>query len=400
MFDKLRNRFLWFTMGILTLIFLIIFTIVFISTAAKAQQQLNMTLNDVMHIPNHKISIHSPLHASSISVEINHEGDILDILSLVKINTQTLTETLEKIVCSNDYEGTVNMGGNRFAYLKKDMPFGFKIVLVSRAMYDDTIKNLLITLIFVGFFSLGILFLISWFFANKAIKPVKMAFEQQKQFVADASHELKTPLTIINTNLDLISSNSNETVDEQHKWIGYIYEQIDRMSKLINDMLILARVDEHEIISSRVNFSDILNNALLYFEVALYEQDINLKQDVCENIYVSGDPISLEKLVYILLENALKYSPRGEEVSVELTYEKSKLLLKVKNTGVGISREHIDKIFDRFYRVNSARTQRSGGYGLGLAIAKAIVNQHNGYIWAKSTYKSYTEFIIELPIIG
>lgn len=386
-------------MSILTLVFLIIFAIVFISTAAKAQQQLNMTLNDVMHIPNHKISIHDPLHASSISVELNHEGDILGILSLVKINTQTLTETLEKIACSADYEGTVNMDGNRFAYLKKNMPFGFKIVLVSRAMYDATIKNLLITFIFVIFFSLGILFLISWLFANKAIKPVKVAFEQQKQFVADASHELKTPLTIINTNLDLICSNGSEAVDKQHKWIGYIYEQIDRMSKLINEMLMLAHVDEHERILSKVNFSDLLNDALLYFEVALYERDINLKQDICEDIYVSGDPISLEKLIYILLENALKYSPRGKEVCVQLTYKKSKLLLKVRNTGVGIPKEHLGKIFDRFYRVDSARTQKNGGYGLGLAIAKAIVNQHNGHIWAESAYESYTEFMVELPTI-
>ncbi|MFU0800035.1 MAG: HAMP domain-containing histidine kinase [Xylanivirga thermophila] len=399
MFDKLRNKFLWFTMGILTLVFFIIFTVVFISTTIKVQHQIDMTLNNIMHTPNHKISLHDPLYTSSISVELSKDGDILDIRSFVEVDMPILTETLSIVTHNNNFRGTVTMDGNRFAYLKKDMPFGSKIVLVSRTIYDNTINTLLFTFIVVGALSLGILFVISWFFANKAIEPVKMAFEHQKQFVADASHELKTPLTIINTNLDLISSNGNQTVNEQHKWIGYIYTQVDRMSKLINDMLMLARMDEYKMIFSKVNFSDILNNALLYFEVALYEKNITLEQNIYEDIYVLGDTASLEKLIYILLENTLKYSPKNEKVSVTLTHEKSKLVLKIRNTGISIPSEHIDKIFDRFYRADSARTQKNGGYGLGLAIAKSITTQHNGNIWAQSMPKSYTEFIVELPIV-
>ena len=206
--------------------------------------------------------------------------------------------------------------------------------------------------------------------------------KSQKQFIADASHELKTPLTIIKTNTSLVLSNPEDTIKNQSKWIKYIESQSDRMSNLVNEMLSLAKLDieENKLILSSIDISKIIENMLISFDAIIFENNISLEENITKNIFIDGNEESIRKLFSILMDNAIKYTNLKGKISVDLYLDRAKAILEIKNTGEGIDREHLDKIFERFYRIDNSRARDTGGYGLGLSIAKSIVDQHKGKI--------------------
>ena len=220
------------------------------------------------------------------------------------------------------------------------------------------------------------------------IRPVEHAFERQKRFIADASHELKTPLTIINANAEVLSSSP-----EPDKWIANILEQTQRMNVLIRDLLNLAKLDstiprEH---FTQFNLSSAVSASSLFFESCAFESHKNFQMDIEENLLLFGNESAIRQLVSILLDNAFKYSGEGETIKISLSRKGEKKILTVYNTGSGISQEDQKHIFERFYRSDSSRSRESGGYGLGLSIAKAIVENHKGSISVRSDGKSYTQ---------
>jgi signal transduction histidine kinase len=244
-----------------------------------------------------------------------------------------------------------------------------------------------------------VILFISRFFANKAIKPVKDAFDKQKQFIADASHELKTPLAVINTNVDVLLSNGEDYINSQSKWLHYIKSEAERMAKLTNDLLYLTQMDYSDIkmIFTDLNLSETVENVILTMEAVIFEHRITLNYDIEPNLVINGNAEQIQQIVMILLDNAIKYTNSNGAVSISLKKNYNNILLSVKNTGEGISEEHIDKIFDRFYRTDKSRARKSGGYGLGLAIAKAITEQHGGKIFVRSVLNESTTFTVELP---
>lgn len=400
MFRKLRNRFIWYTMALLTLVFAALFVSIYISTENSERQQIDAALQKAMEKPDHKKTPDNPLLAASISIKLNTTTDeIISVSSLTGVEQSNVEEAISQITGSGSSKGFVSMDGVRYAYLYWPGSDHNNVILVSSAQYDQTMHNLLISFAVTGASGLGLLFILSLVFAEKAIKPVRESFEKQKQFVADASHELKTPLTIIGTNLDLVKSNGGETVDSQRKWISYIDDQTVRMARLINDMLNLARLDDPalSLTLTQTNVSALLKRALMYCEAPFYEKKIDLTLDIAENAELSADAPALERLAGILLDNALKFTPAGGRVRVSLTSEKQKLWLCVSNTHDGLEATHVNRLFDRFYRVSSSRSQQTSGYGLGLAIAKSIVEQHHGKINARLTGE-WVEFMVELPI--
>jgi signal transduction histidine kinase len=400
MFKKLRNRFLWYTMGLLMLVFAAMFVSIYISTENSARQQMSISLQIVVEKPYHKKKADNPLIAASISVRLNDEtNDIEMISSLTEIDEGALATTVSEIVSTGGNKGFVTMDGTRFAYLYWPGIDHNNVAMVSSAQYDQTMQNLLFTFLVTGTGGLGLLFLLSWLFSEKAIKPVQQAFEKQKQFVADASHELKTPLTIIGTNMDLIKSNGSETVDSQHKWLTYIDDQTERMSFLVNDMLNLARLDDpsHTLALTTTNVSALIRRTLLYFEAPFYEKRIEVIPSIVENAQACADASALERLTSILLDNALKFTPRGGRMCVSLASEKTTLRLIISNTHDGLKQEQVDRLFDRFFRVSSSRSQQTVDYGLGLAIAKSVAEQHGGKINARLAGE-WIEFAVELPI--
>lgn len=283
-------------------------------------------------------------------------------------------------------------GGNNAAYY---------ISILNIDTQIEMLKKLIITLIFVLLFALCIVFLICLYFANRSIKPIEEAWDKQNQFIADASHELKTPLTTINTNVDVLLAHGSSTIDSQKKWLTYIKDEATRMAKLTNDLLYLARVDhssENNIIRTDFSLSSAVQSVLLTMEAVVYEKSLILTDNIDDNLNITGDPSQIKQLIMILIDNAIKYTAGGGTIDVKLKVKEKNAVLSVRNTGDGISPKDAEKIFDRFYRSDKSRARNSGGYGLGLAIAKSIVISHGGTISLSSKLGEYTEFTVKLPL--
>ena len=380
MFSKLKRKFVLINMTLLTTVFIGIFGTIYLTTAYSMEKDMKMQLGgNMMVAPQQKPMPKDERKDMTIRIDLNNTNDILSVSSRLNTEDLDINNIVLKVINNDKSMSKININGESFAYLKQDIGTGRRIVLVSRAFQQD---------------------MLSIYFTNKAINPLEETFKKQKQFIADASHELRTPLTIIKTNISLLRENEMETIKSQKKWINYIDSQTGRMSILINEMLSLANLDANKKKGEIINFnlSKIISDSLLVFEVVIFEKGLTLEENISENIFINGEKDQIKKLISILMDNAIKYTNKNGKISVLLNTEKNKVKLIIKNTGEGIRKEHLEKIFERFYRVDDSRDRGTGGYGLGLSIAKAIVEEHKGKIHAESIVKNETSFIIELPL--
>ena len=396
MFDKLKQRLIIINMTLLTTVFIAIFGVIFTITNNNINREINMNLMALIDDSKRPLP-----HTVNIIVELSNDGTIKKVFKSYEAitNNDTLQNTVDKILKSNKEAGKINISNSNYSYLKANSPFGTKIAFMERSQYDNMLFQLFKTLILIGFISLIILLLISIYLTNKSIIPIKETFEKQKQFIADASHELKTPLAIIKTNTSLILSHPDSTIKSQSKWINYINSQTDRMSELISEMLSLAKMDtaENQLPLSPINVSKVIESMILMFDAVIYENNIELETNISKNLFINGDKESLKKLFSIIMDNAIKYTDKNGNITVSLFPEKNRVKMIIRNTGEGIAPENLERIFERFYRVDSSRDRETGGYGLGLSIASSIVKQHKGKIYAKSKVGEFTSFIIEIP---
>ena len=271
------------------------------------------------------------------------------------------------------------------------------------AFYDvtnihQTLKGLYISLATAGLVCLLVCYGLSLFLSHLCIVPIERAWKQQQEFVADASHELKTPLTVILANLAILKNHRHETFATNGKYLNYIEEEAGHMSNLVNDLLFLAKNDAslEPASMTRVNLSDILFNAYLSFEAVAYERGLHLDTDIEDDLYLNGIPEKLDRLCAILIDNACKYTQPQGTVTLSLHAKNSHIILTVHNSGAAIPKEHLPHLFERFYRVDEARTRSESGYGLGLSIAASIVRSHHGTIHAESSETEGTSFIVSL----
>ncbi len=396
MFDKLKKKFILINMSLLTIVFVLIFGTIYIATSISMERDLEHELKSTISNPR-KPGPNFQMMSSSIIIELDSNNNIAKVTSYMEIDEDILQDTIYTIIKNDNNLDKIKIEGSSYGYLKEYTPKGLKIALISREPQINVLNNLLKVFIGIGSISLILLLFISIYLTNKTIKPIKESFEKQKEFIANASHELKTPLTIIRTNTSLVLSNKNKTVESQSKWLNYIDNQIERMSKLIDEMLSLAKLDTGKELEEFIVFdiSKLINNVLLTFEAVLFENNIELLSNIEEDITIKGDRESIKKVFIVLLDNAIKYTNKNGKIDVELNHDKNKIKLKVKNTGEGIKKEDLNKIFERFYRVDTSRARETGGYGLGLSIAKSIVESHNGKIYAESNIGKDTTFIIE-----
>ena len=224
-----------------------------------------------------------------------------------------------------------------------------------------------------------IIFVISKLITNWIIKPVLESFLKQKTFIADASHELKTPLSVI-----IASSEALEDSGEK-KWLNNIKNEANRMNLLITNLLELAATENVETFKfEEVNLSKIIELSVLTFEGKAFENNIKLNYDINDNIILRVDESSMKQLVEILLDNAIKHSYKNETINISLKETNNNIELLVQNKGDEIPKDEEEKIFERFYRIDKSRNRKENRYGLGLAIAKNIVVNHNGKISASS----------------
>ena len=251
----------------------------------------------------------------------------------------------------------------------------------------------------IGVGAIGLFFLVSMLLSRWMVKPVEKAWEKQRQFVADASHELKTPLTVVLSNTDMMISSHAVTDEKNIIRLDNIRAESQRMKALVENLLTLARADAKADITacSPVNFSFIVTGATLTLEPTIFDQGRSIDCQVEENLTVQGDADKLRQLIDILLDNACKYGKEGSPILVRMNGTgKKELLLTVASEGAPLPPEECLNIFERFYRSDKSRGQEKG-YGLGLAIAQSIVTAHRGKIWAQSDGVGINTFYVKLP---
>ena len=260
------------------------------------------------------------------------------------------------------------------------------------------LRELLITLTCVGVAVLFILFLVSYRFSVRAIRPIEEGYNKQKQFVADASHELRTPLAIIGANIDAIETNDKDSVESQKEWFGYIRSELKRTGRLVDDLLYLAKAEDFRPSDNLfIDLSLECETACAAMEAVLYEGGVSLGTKIETNVFVAADGEKIKQVLYILLDNAGKYTPRGGHIDISLLREQDRAVVRVTNTGKGIAADDLPKVFDRFYRPDASRSQETGGFGLGLSIAKTIMERSGGEISVESV-PGYTTFTVRLKL--
>ena len=243
---------------------------------------------------------------------------------------------------------------------------------------NGTSRKLLAVSVISGIIIMLILFIIIFIVSGNVVKPVAETFDKQKQFISNASHELKTPVTVISATADML-----ERKIGKDKWIDQIKAQSERMGNLVNELLELSRLSETEkcrLNFEKINLSETVNNTILFFESRAYEENHPIESDIAENILINGDALKLERLVGILLDNALKYADNGGVITVSLTQEKGTNILACTNPCKDFDVSDTSRLFERFYRCEESHSSEKDGYGLGLSIAKAITELHGGEI--------------------
>lgn len=296
-------------------------------------------------------------------------GDFLAAMNNDELDPTEAQQYIRQIMS----QGTSNGMVNNFQFCRSNKKNGTLMVITDKQAELDMLDQLTNTTILIGIISFLVLSVLAFFLSKKSIEPIKIAFEKQKQFVSDASHELKTPLTVISANADVLSGEIGE-----NKWLEYIKSQTERMNILVNDLLNLTRLENNtsEFMRVEFNISQAVTNTALPFECQAFESNKIFELDVEDGIYINGSENHIKQMTAIFIDNALKYSNDGGKVIVSLKKQGERTILSVFNTGDGLKEDEKHKIFERFYRSDDSRSRMTGGYGLGLAIAKSIIDKH------------------------
>lgn len=332
--------------------------------------------------------------AQFYTVKVDFEGNVSNIINenTSGYSDDEIESLTFDILQKNKDEGTINS----FLYVKRDTSYGKIIVLLDNSLVDENNSELIKNSIVGGGLGMVVLFLIAFFLSKWIVKPVKEVFEKQKQFISDASHELKTPLTVISANADILENDIGE-----NKWLSYIKSEAFLMSSLVNKLLNLANMESVDTKTSysKINLSKAVYGGAIPFESVAFEKDVTLNYRIEDNIYIRGDECEIKQVVSILLDNALKHVSSGGHIVVSLNKVKNKVILKAMNDGGEISEVDREKIFERFYRGDKSRKRDSHRYGLGLAIGKAIIEKHKGTIDVECNH-GWTRFIITFNSIN
>ncbi len=305
-------------------------------------------------------------------------------------NDKTINEYALKIAKKNTEKGMI---GKYIYKVRKINPNTVRITFVENEDTIFHIKTIFIVSVIISIASLLAIYKLAKKVSKMIVKPVEETFEKQKQFISDASHELKTPLAVIEANSDVLENKIGK-----NKWINYIQNEADSMNKLINELLLLAKIENLDNLKEykQLNLSKEVEIILSMFESMAYEKQVIIKSKISENITMNGNKEDIEHIVSTLTDNAIKHTETQKEVVIELKKEKNEIILEVKNMGAPIPEEEREKIFERFYRIDKSRNRNEKSYGLGLAISKFTIEKYNGKI--EVFYKdNFTVFKVTIP---
>lgn len=323
------------------------------------------------------------------TVAVSYDGDVIEIKNEPPtVHTDDDLEKLaEDIIKSGKSTGTEN----NLVFYKADKGGYTLVTFMDNTVVNENATTLFhYTLIFGGV-ALVLFFFLSVFLARKIVNPLEESYQKQKQFISDAGHELKTPVSVVSANAELLS---REIGDNQ--WLQNIQYENERMGILIGQLLDLARTEKVTPQMEHIDFSRLVAGEALPFESVAFEKRLVLNSNITNGICVEGNSTQLKQIVSILLDNAIRHSKEQGEVYLSLIKEHGLAKLSVINKGDEIPVEQREQIFERFYRVDTARNNEDKHYGLGLAIAKAIATSHNGHIEV-FCYDGFVEFRVQIP---
>lgn len=402
--DKLKNKIFWVILFILTIFLL---SVLCIFNYQDYKHEKTEIQNNLMKMEDNKDAqfkpekpsgeqepIEQPVFMDVIAYTViyNDNNEVIDIINHTQDISSDEIKTIAKEILESDKKETMKIGNLYF----DDYSYCFKGHNSLTIIYNKMAKNKLLNLLKTS----GIIFVIleaviifaSIKITSWIIKPVIETFNKQKQFIADASHELKTPIAVIMANAEALEKEPTET-----KWLNNIKTETERMNELISDLLDLAKLENssQRATYTEENLSKIIEKTALTFESLIYENKLKFNYDIESDITLKCNGTQIKQLVAILLDNAIEYANENGEIGLQLEKQKNDVILKVSNTGKEIPKEIQEKIFERFYRADEARTRSKNKYGLGLAIAKNIVTNHNGKITVQSTSEK-TTFIVSI----
>ena len=395
MLKQLRVKFVVITMTLVTVMLAVILGMVVHFTQENLENQSIHMMQSIAADPFQLGPPDAPapdVRLPYFAVTINNRGDVMATGGgYFDLSDKALIlEITEAALRSPKQVGVLQKYNLRFCKITSCNGDG--IVFADMTSEQATLENLIRTCVIIGVVGFFSFLFISTQLAKWAIRPVEEAWQTQKQFVADASHELKTPLTVIMTNAELLRSPDCDSA-AQEQYSGSILTMSHQMRGLVEGLLELARVDNGAVKTAfaPVDMSALVTEGCLPFEPLFFESGLILESKIEPGITLKGSALHLEQVLKILLDNALKYSDPGT-VQVLLRKSSNGCLLSVENPGPEISVEDRKNLFKRFYRADKSR-HRDGSYGLGLSIAENIVREHGGKIWVESTGTTNTFFV-------
>ena len=410
MIRKLRLKFVAICMALVTAILAAVFFSVYFSMARNISDLSRQVLYRVVQ----EESVGGSLTRPDISINIGGDRVLLPYFTVnlwtsrrggytAQItggtyanleNTDELTAILQDCLSQDQREGTVT--SYHLRYLRQDNGLYEKLAFVDMSMEQAVLRKTMGSYLFIALASLLLLLGVSILLSRWATRPVEKAWTQQRQFLSDASHELKTPLTVILSNAELLEQ--AQLSDKPARWADNILSEAGRMRSLVEEMLTLARADNmvRTAVLTEVSLSDIAADCALAFEPVAFEAGKSLDYTLAESVAVLGDGEKLRQLISVLLDNAIKYGADGGTVTLSLEKTDRQAKLTVSNPGDPIPPEQLGHLFERFYRADDSRGEKSG-FGLGLSIAQTIAAEHKGTLKAESDDIS-TRFLYTMPL--
>lgn len=325
------------------------------------------------------------------TVAVSYDGDILEIKNEPPTvhSDDDLKKLTQSIIKENRQYGT----DDNLAFYKADKGGYTLVTFMDNTVVNENALTLFrYTLIFGGV-ALVLFFFLSVYLARRIVNPLEESYQKQKQFISDAGHELKTPVSVVSANAELLSREIGN-----NQWLQNIQYENERMGMLVGQLLDLARTENVTPQMEHIDFSRLVAGEALPFESVAFEKGLVLNSNITNGIGVEGNSTQLKQIVSILLDNAIRHSKEQGEVYLSLTKEHGYTKLSVINKGDEIPVEQREQIFERFYRVDTARNGEDKHYGLGLAIAKAIATSHKGHIEV-GCFNGFVEFKVQIPTI-
>ena len=399
MIQKLRLKFVAICMVLMTAVLGIVFASFYISAQWNIERSSMEVLQRVIQQDSYGLlpgRNQDQLQLPYFTVEL--AGDNTAYVTGGTYSNLDNTDELRQILglCLEDGRGSGTIDSYNLRYLRRDNGFFQRIAFVDISMEKNTLDDMARSFLQIGGVAVVILLGISALLAWWATRPVETALHQQRQFLSDASHELKTPLTVILSNAELLSGAALEP--RPARWADNIHSEAGQMKALVEEMLTLARADNmpRTAVHTVQSLTDIVTDTVLSFEPVAFEAGKTLTSQIADGVEVEGDGDKLRRLAGVLLDNAVKYADEGTTVEVTLEKADRRARLTVINRCAPIPPEQLRRLFERFYRADASRGEKSG-FGLGLPIAASIVEEHKGTIKAESDALS-TRFLVTLPL--